>query len=270
MQAVQGCRYNCDPARPSTWCEDCAARPDHPAHALPVSVVDLPLGATEDRVVGALNLERALNRGERAFEPGLLARANRGFLYIDEVNLLEDHLVDLLIDVAASGENVVERLPRLWAPLLLMAGGGDRTVPPQQSAEVRDLVPGAELVTMPGLGHLAHEERPAEVAALSAWIASGRVLDLILLGMALESAALTLLLRLGGRGVPPGALWPNLLSGMCLLLAMRPGLAGAWWDWVSLPLLGALALYVARGPAARVAPASKGACFSLLREKEPG
>jgi magnesium chelatase subunit I len=72
-------------------------------------VVDLPLGATEDRVVGALDLEKALAQGVKAFEPGLLARANRGFLYIDEVNLLEDHLVDLLIDVAASGENVVER-----------------------------------------------------------------------------------------------------------------------------------------------------------------
>ena len=76
---------------------------------MPVPVVDLPLGATEDRVVGALDLERALTQGEKAFEPGLLARANRGFLYIDEVNLLEDHLVDLLLDVAASGENVVER-----------------------------------------------------------------------------------------------------------------------------------------------------------------
>ena len=72
-------------------------------------MVDLPLGATEDRVVGALDLERALTQGVKAFEPGLLARANRGFLYIDEVNLLEDHLVDLLIDVAASGENVIER-----------------------------------------------------------------------------------------------------------------------------------------------------------------
>jgi magnesium chelatase subunit I len=74
-----------------------------------VPFVDLPLGATEDRVVGALDLERALATGERRFEPGLLARAHRGFLYIDEVNLLEDHLVDLLLDVAASGENVVER-----------------------------------------------------------------------------------------------------------------------------------------------------------------
>ncbi|MEO1686525.1 MAG: magnesium chelatase ATPase subunit I [Pseudomonadota bacterium] len=80
-----------------------------PSETVPTPVVDLPLGATEDRVVGALDLERALTQGEKAFEPGLLARANRGFLYIDEVNLLEDHLVDLLLDVAASGENVVER-----------------------------------------------------------------------------------------------------------------------------------------------------------------
>ena len=75
----------------------------------PTPVVDLPLGVTEDRVVGALDIERALTRGEKAFEPGLLARANRGYLYIDEVNLLEDHIVDLLLDVAQSGENVVER-----------------------------------------------------------------------------------------------------------------------------------------------------------------
>jgi len=75
----------------------------------PTPVVDLPLGTTEDRLVGALDIERALSRGEKAFEPGLLARANRGYLYIDEVNLLEDHLVDLLLDVAQSGENVIER-----------------------------------------------------------------------------------------------------------------------------------------------------------------
>ncbi len=75
----------------------------------PTPVIDLPLGVTEDRVVGALDIERALTRGETQFEPGLLARANRGYLYIDEVNLLEDHIVDLLLDVAQSGENVVER-----------------------------------------------------------------------------------------------------------------------------------------------------------------
>ncbi|MCU0493551.1 MAG: magnesium chelatase ATPase subunit I [Chloroflexaceae bacterium] len=76
---------------------------------IPVPVVDLPLGATEDRVCGTLDIEKALTQGVQAFAPGLLARANRGFLYIDEVNLLEDHLVDVLLDVAASGVNVVER-----------------------------------------------------------------------------------------------------------------------------------------------------------------
>ena len=108
MRAVVGCRYHCDPDRLS--CADCALlKGKAKSHLVPVPVVDLPLGATEDRVVGALDLERALSQGIKSFEPGLLARANRGFLYIDEVNLLEDHLVDLLIDVAASGENVVER-----------------------------------------------------------------------------------------------------------------------------------------------------------------
>lgn len=112
MKVVVGCRYNCDPDKPADHCDHCrgkAADGKLKVAHVPVPVVDLPLGATEDRVVGALDLERALARGEKAFEPGLLARAHRGFLYIDEANLLEDHLVDLLLDVAASGENVVER-----------------------------------------------------------------------------------------------------------------------------------------------------------------
>ncbi|MFO1337413.1 MAG: magnesium chelatase ATPase subunit I [Burkholderiaceae bacterium] len=111
MQAVADCRYGCDPHDGSgcDQCRDLKAHGKARSKRVPVPVVDLPLGATEDRVVGALDLERALTQGVRAFEPGLLARAHRGFLYIDEVNLLEDHLVDLLIDVAASGENVVER-----------------------------------------------------------------------------------------------------------------------------------------------------------------
>ncbi len=112
MRVVAGCRYGCDPATPDAWCDTCRSRnAAQPAkHAMaPVPVVDLPLGATEDRVAGALDLEQALTKGVKVFEPGLLARAHRGFLYIDEVNLLEDHLVDLLLDVAASGENVVER-----------------------------------------------------------------------------------------------------------------------------------------------------------------
>jgi magnesium chelatase subunit I len=111
MKVVAGCRYHCDPATPPACDGDgpCAARRARKTATLPVPVVDLPLGATEDRVVGALDIERALGEGVKVFEPGLLARAHRGFLYIDEVNLLEDHLVDLLIDVAASGVNVVER-----------------------------------------------------------------------------------------------------------------------------------------------------------------
>jgi magnesium chelatase subunit I len=109
MRAVAGCRYHCDPDQPAALCSECRARKPLKSRRIAVPVVDLPLGATEDRVVGALDLERALTRGEKSFEPGLLAEANRGYLYIDEVNLLEDHLVDLLLDVAASGENVVER-----------------------------------------------------------------------------------------------------------------------------------------------------------------
>ena len=113
MRVVAGCPYGCEPGDTGGSCPSCMAvvasgvRARSAEKAVPV--VDLPLGATEDRVVGALDLERALTAGEKAFEPGLLARANRGFLYVDEVNLLEDHLVDLLIDVAASGQNVVER-----------------------------------------------------------------------------------------------------------------------------------------------------------------
>jgi len=113
LQVVVGCRYGCDPASTAATCSDCTSLKDTgkrpKTETRPVPVVDLPLGASEDRVVGALDLEKALSQGVKAFSPGLLAQANRGFLYIDEVNLLEDHLVDLLIDVAASGENVVER-----------------------------------------------------------------------------------------------------------------------------------------------------------------
>lgn len=109
LPVVAGCPYRCAPGRAAGVCDVCRDGGAMKTAVVAVPVVDMPLGATEDRVVGALDLERALTRGERAFEPGLLARANRGFLYIDEVNLLEDHLVDLLIDVAASGENLVER-----------------------------------------------------------------------------------------------------------------------------------------------------------------
>ncbi|SDJ28885.1 magnesium chelatase ATPase subunit I [Lutimaribacter saemankumensis] len=106
IQAVKACPVNAaDPSEVPDW----AGLDTHEMVERPTPVVDLPLGVTEDRVTGALDIERALTQGEKAFQPGLLAQANRGYLYIDEVNLLEDHIVDLLLDVAQSGENVVER-----------------------------------------------------------------------------------------------------------------------------------------------------------------
>ena len=111
IDVVKGCPYQCDPHQPQPGlCDFCAKSSATPTTTtITIPVVDLPLGSTEDRVVGALDIERALVNGEKAFQPGLLAQANRGFLYVDEVNLLEDHIVDALLDVAASGENVVER-----------------------------------------------------------------------------------------------------------------------------------------------------------------
>jgi len=113
LSKVRGCLYGCDPAAEADLCADCRTRHEEtgklPAERAPVPVVDLPLNATEDRLAGTINFERAIKEGVKTFEPGLLARAHRGFLYIDEVNLLEDHLVDLLLDVSASGRNRVER-----------------------------------------------------------------------------------------------------------------------------------------------------------------
>ncbi|EMA06358.1 VWA domain-containing protein [Haloferax denitrificans] len=107
---VAGCPYGCppDPDDPARQCESCRARDDPAVEHRPVPLVTLPLGATRDRVAGTLSVADALD-GEASFDPGLLARANRGILYVDEVNLLDDHLVDLLLDAAASGVNRVER-----------------------------------------------------------------------------------------------------------------------------------------------------------------
>ncbi len=114
VRVVEACRFGCDPDRPTTWCTECKERAAATDHPLPVttrrtSFVNLPVSATEDRVVGTLDIEKAIKHGERHFEPGVLAAANRGLLYIDEVNLLDDHVVDLLLDSAAMGVNVVER-----------------------------------------------------------------------------------------------------------------------------------------------------------------
>jgi magnesium chelatase subunit D len=107
LDVVDGCRFGCDPTAPDPQCPD--APHGDTATRRPAQLVELPVGATEDRLIGSLDLERALTEGVRAFQPGLLAGAHRGVLYVDEVNLLHDHLVDLLLDAAAMGRAHVER-----------------------------------------------------------------------------------------------------------------------------------------------------------------
>jgi len=108
VDVVSGCRFSCDPGSPDPACPDGPHAPGA-SGSRPARMVELPVGASEDRLVGALDIERALSEGVKAFEPGLLADAHRGILYVDEVNLLHDHLVDLLLDAAAMGASYVER-----------------------------------------------------------------------------------------------------------------------------------------------------------------
>jgi len=113
VKVVSDCRFGCDPYNPNEWCTECQERVKN-GEKLPVATrhtpfINLPVSATEDRVVGTLDIEKAIQKGERHFEAGVLAAANRGLLYIDEVNLLDDHVVDILLDSAAMGMNIVER-----------------------------------------------------------------------------------------------------------------------------------------------------------------
>ncbi|MFG2516987.1 putative cobaltochelatase [Streptomyces sp. NPDC048584] len=108
VAVVPGCRFSCDPSAPDPGCPD-GPHESGGGASRPARMVELPVGASEDRLVGALDIERALAEGVKAFEPGLLADAHRGILYVDEVNLLHDHLVDLLLDAAAMGASYVER-----------------------------------------------------------------------------------------------------------------------------------------------------------------
>ncbi len=111
MEAVHGCKFHCDPADPNLLCEDCASKYTEDnklvADTVKMRVVELPVSATEDRVVGTLDIEHAIKHGEKKFEAGILA--NRNILYVDEINLLDDHVVDVLLDAAAMGINTVER-----------------------------------------------------------------------------------------------------------------------------------------------------------------
>lgn len=130
QEIVSGCRYRCAPHQLQGLCQNCDGTNGKTVphtESAPPSVVNLPLGATEDRVLGSLDIERALANGDLVFEPGLLANAHRGFLYVDEVNLLDDHLVDILLDVAASGINRIERegLSLTHAAQFVLVGSGN-------------------------------------------------------------------------------------------------------------------------------------------------
>ena len=113
VRVVDDCRFGCDPENAVTWCTECRERVSNgsslPTKTRSTAFINLPISATEDRVVGTLDIEKAIQKGERSFEPGVLAAANRGLLYIDEVNLLDDHVVDILLDSAAMGMNIIER-----------------------------------------------------------------------------------------------------------------------------------------------------------------
>jgi len=113
LEVVADCRYGCPPDDGELMCFECTLRIDA-GETLPrgrrrMRVVELPINASEDRVVGAIDIEAAIKKGEKEFEPGVLAEANRNILYVDEVNLLDDHIVDVLLDAAAMGQNTVER-----------------------------------------------------------------------------------------------------------------------------------------------------------------
>jgi len=109
QKVIAECMFGCDPDNRDFWCETCKSRSSLTVKNSKRHLVELPIGATEDRLLGSINLEQAITKGESRFEPGLLAEANRGLLYVDEVNLLDDHLVDSLLDAAAMGRNIVER-----------------------------------------------------------------------------------------------------------------------------------------------------------------
>jgi Mg-chelatase subunit ChlI len=114
QKVILNCFYGCDPLKRDRWCNDCKNKykdlikpPPYQTRKRPL--VELPIGTSEDKLIGSLNLEQAVSKGQAIFEPGLLAKANRGILYVDEVNLLDDYLVDVLLDSASMGQNIIER-----------------------------------------------------------------------------------------------------------------------------------------------------------------
>ena len=175
VTVVAGCRFSCDPAAPDPGCPDGQHPPDAATSTRPARLAELPVGATEDRLAGSLDIERALSEGAATYQPGLLAAAHRGLLYVDEVNLLHDHLVDLLLDAAALGISYVERdgVSVTHAARFLLVG----TMNPEEgelrpqlldrfgltvaAAATRDPAERAEVVRR----RLAYEDDPASFAA---------------------------------------------------------------------------------------------------------
>ena len=199
IAVVEGSRFNADPKARGAYAA-CPVAATGKATTGPVPFIDLPLGATEDRVVGALDLEAALTRGERRFEPGLLAAANRGFLYIDEINLLEDQIVDLLLDVAASGENVVEReglSVRHPARFVLVGSGNpeEGELRPQLldrfglSVEVRTPTDIAQRIEMTAMPQLERNSEPRPVPAAIGQIPMMAATLVMIIGLNLITAA---------------------------------------------------------------------------------
>ena len=125
IDVVEGCPHACLPDQPESYCEGCRQLGSRlRAARRRVRVVNLPLNATEDRVVGGIDFSLAIQKGQRALQPGLLADAHRGILYVDEVNLLDDHIVDIVLDAAASGENIIEREGDFILPSIAVYSGG--------------------------------------------------------------------------------------------------------------------------------------------------
>src|SRR6195256_4485051 len=167
---VEGCHFGCDPADLEALCADCRLRLKSagvlPSHQRRMRVVELPINSSEDRVVGTIDIEAALRTGTKRFEPGVLAEANRNILYVDEVNLLDDHIVDVLLDAAAMGVNVVERegVSVMHPPRLILVG----TMNPEEGELRPQLLDRFGLcVDVEGIRDL--EQRVAIVEKRAAW-----------------------------------------------------------------------------------------------------
>lgn len=224
MEVVDGCRFHCDPKEPNLFCASCAQKlreggslESH--HTMQMKVVELPVSATEDRVVGTLDIEHAIRHGEKRFEPGLLAQANRNILYVDEINLLDDHVVDVLLDAAAMGVNTVEREGVSYAhPACFVLVG---TMNPEEG----DIRP--QLLDRFGLSVVVTGEQEAEkrVEVIRRRLAYEQDPDAFVAAHAAEQAALAQKI-LRARALLPSMTLPDALLQKVAALAIELGVDG--------------------------------------------